>query len=93
MKGDGELPAASEIAAAAGLAKSTVYIYFRTKGAIFAAILLDGWGAVFEQLERAFCATSILEPPWGMPRRSSQALRLFPSWTSLIRRPNGLPSS
>jgi AcrR family transcriptional regulator len=38
---DGTLPAASEIAAAADLAKGTVYIYFRTKEEIFLALLLQ----------------------------------------------------
>ena len=49
-----ELPSVAEVAAAAGLAKGTVYLYFRTKGAIFAAILLEGWGVVIDQLEAAF---------------------------------------
>ena len=34
-----------------GLAKGTVYLYFRTKGAIFASILQDGWGEVISDLE------------------------------------------
>jgi AcrR family transcriptional regulator len=49
-----ELPSVAEVAAAAGLAKGTVYLYFRTKGAIFAAILLEGWGVVVDQLGTAF---------------------------------------
>ena len=49
-----ELPSVAEVAAAAGLAKGTVYLYFRTKGAIFAAILLEGWSDVIDQLETAF---------------------------------------
>jgi AcrR family transcriptional regulator len=48
------LPSVAEVAAAAGLAKGTVYLYFRTKGAIFADILLEGWGAVIGQLGDAF---------------------------------------
>jgi TetR/AcrR family transcriptional regulator len=48
-----ELPSVAEVAAAAGLAKGTVYLYFRTKGAIFADILLEGWGAVVDQLGAA----------------------------------------
>ena len=42
-EGDGRLPTAAEIAAAAGLAKGTVYIYFKTKEEIFANVLLEGW--------------------------------------------------
>jgi AcrR family transcriptional regulator len=51
-----ELPSVAEVAAAAGLAKGTVYLYFRAKGAIFADILLEGWGEVVDQLGTAFQA-------------------------------------
>lgn len=54
VAGDGELPSVALIAVAAGLAKGTVYLYFRTKGAIFASILQDGWGEVIGELERTF---------------------------------------
>lgn len=53
-KGRGELPSAASIAAGAGLAKGTVYLYFRTKEAIFAALLLRGWGEVVDVLETVF---------------------------------------
>lgn len=52
--GNGELPAVAQIAVAAGLAKGTVYLYFRTKGAIFASILQEGWGEVVDDLEETF---------------------------------------
>lgn len=48
--GDGGLPAAAQIASAAGLAKGTVYLYFRTKEEIFAALLLAGWGALLDEV-------------------------------------------
>ena len=47
--GEGELPTAAEIASAAGLAKGTVYLYFQTKEEIFAALLLQKWGAVMNE--------------------------------------------
>ena len=47
--GEGDLPTAAEIAAAATLAKGTVYLYFQTKEEIFAALLLQKWGAVMEE--------------------------------------------
>ena len=40
---DGSLPTAGEVAAEAGLAKGTVYLYFKTKDEIFANVLLEGW--------------------------------------------------
>ena len=54
VAGDGELPSVAQVAVAAGLAKGTVYLYFRTKGAIFASILQDDWGEVIGELERTF---------------------------------------
>ncbi len=54
VAGDGELPSVAQIAVAAGLAKGTVYLYFRTKGAIFISILQDGWSDVVGDLERTF---------------------------------------
>ena len=47
--GEGRLPTAAEIASAAGLAKGTVYLYFRTKEEIFSALLLEGWSAVMQE--------------------------------------------
>lgn len=52
--GDGTLPSAAGIAEAAGLAKGTVYLYFRTKEEIFAALLLEGWGSVLGAVVAAF---------------------------------------
>lgn len=43
LEGDGGLPSAARIAATCNLAKGTVYIYFSTKGAIFAALQAVGW--------------------------------------------------
>lgn len=53
VAGDGGLPSAARIAAAAGLAKGTVYLYFRTKEEIFAALLLAGWGALMDEVAQA----------------------------------------
>jgi AcrR family transcriptional regulator len=46
----GALPPVADIAAAAGLAKGTVYLYFRTKEEIFVALLEDGFGRLFRAL-------------------------------------------
>ena len=46
--GDGDLPAVERIAAAAGVAKGTVYLYYRTRDAIFADLMLNGWSAVLD---------------------------------------------
>ncbi len=55
--GPGTLPTAAEIAVAAGLAKGTVYLYFRTKEEIFAALLLEDWGAVMDRCQLLFKAS------------------------------------
>ena len=47
--GAGDLPTAARIASATGLAKGTIYLYFQTKEEIFAALLLQKWGAVMEE--------------------------------------------
>lgn len=54
--GDGSLPAAAEIAAAAGLAKGTVYLYFRTKEEIFIALLMRGLEIALGGIAAAFRA-------------------------------------
>ena len=54
VAGGGELPSVADIARAAGLAKGTVYLYFATKGAIFASILQDGWSEEIDELEETF---------------------------------------
>lgn len=54
--GDGGLPTAAEVAAATGLAKGTVYLYFTTKEEIFATVLVEVWAPVMEMVERIFLA-------------------------------------
>lgn len=46
----GALPPVADIASAAGLAKGTVYLYFRTKEEIFVALLEDGFARLFAAL-------------------------------------------
>jgi AcrR family transcriptional regulator len=57
LHGDGDLPTAAEVAKAAGLAKGTVYIYFKTKEEIFGQLLLDGWSPLLKATERIFAAS------------------------------------
>jgi len=57
QQGDGRLPSAAQIAAASGLAKGTLYIYFRTKEEIFAALLLHLWGPALATLVEEFVRT------------------------------------
>ena len=54
LAGDGSLPATAKIAAASGLAKGTLYLYFRTREEIFIALLLDGLNSLFDEVEGAF---------------------------------------
>jgi AcrR family transcriptional regulator len=58
--GHGDLPTVQVIAQASGLAKGTVYLYFRSKEAIFSALLLDGWSKVVGLVENTF-APSLAE--------------------------------
>jgi AcrR family transcriptional regulator len=53
---DEQLPSVSRVADAAGLAKGTVYLYFRTKEEIFAFLLLEGWSRVIETATKALTA-------------------------------------
>lgn len=48
------LPAAAAIAQAAGLAKGTLYLYFRSKEEIFTALLLAEWGVLLDEVDTAF---------------------------------------
>lgn len=55
--GEGSLPSAAEIAAAAGLAKGTVYLYFRTKEEIFVALLLESLDTLLDGISAVFRET------------------------------------
>lgn len=48
------LPAVAGIAAEAGLAKGTVYLYFETKEQIFADLLSREWGALLSHVGESF---------------------------------------
>ncbi|WP_174292631.1 TetR family transcriptional regulator [Sphingomonas bacterium] len=56
--GDGDLPTVDRIAATAGVAKGTVYLYFRTREAIFADLLLHGWNGVLADAAAIFAAAT-----------------------------------
>ena len=56
VAGGGSLPSAAAVATAAGLAKGTVYLYFRTKEEIFAALLLADWGGLMDDVAAAVMA-------------------------------------
>lgn len=47
----GELPTVADIAGATGLAKGTVYLYFRTKEEIFVALLEDDFARLLQALQ------------------------------------------
>lgn len=49
-----ELPSVSRIAETSGLAKGTVYLYFRTKEEIFLALLDDKFHALLQQIRALF---------------------------------------
>ncbi len=78
VAGDGELPSVASVAVAAGLAKGTVYLYFPTKGAIFASILQDGWGEVIGELELLFGP--------GAEARSDKVAAFLSSYVGYVER-------
>lgn len=52
------LPSASEIASKAGLAKGTLYLYFRTKEEIYLALLAEGFANWLETIKDELMAAS-----------------------------------
>ncbi len=54
LKNSESLPSVARIAQTANLAKGTVYIYFRTKEEIFAALLIEDWSALLDEVSAAF---------------------------------------
>jgi len=84
-EGTGELPAVSEIAAAAGLAKGTLYLYFRTREEIFSELIIAIWidmlaevTAVFETAKgpRAARVAAHLDHLIAYLQRTPEVLRL-----------------
>jgi AcrR family transcriptional regulator len=49
-----QLPSVARIAEAAGLAKGTVYLYFRTKEEIFVALLAEDFAGLLREVHEAF---------------------------------------
>ena len=58
-----QLPSAAHIANEAGLAKGTVYLYFRTKEEIFLALLGEEFFGLIQEIESIFADTSTLSIP------------------------------
>lgn len=56
LENDQQLPSVQAIASRAGLAKGTVYLYFRTKEEIFQALLESQFSGLFEALDSALRA-------------------------------------
>lgn len=51
-----QLPSAARIAEAAGLAKGTVYLYFRTKEEIFVALLAEDFAELLQEVHDTFAS-------------------------------------
>ncbi|MBA5605872.1 TetR family transcriptional regulator [Duganella sp. FT3S] len=71
------LPPVADIASAAGLAKGTVYLYFRTKEEIFVALLEDSFAQLFAALAPLLTALDMDQP--------GTAARFARAYTQLVR--------
>ncbi len=92
-EGSGELPSVAEVAARAGLAKGTVYLYFRSKEEVFLALLewrkLEWMNAVGGALEAAGPAASletVLDAATGYLLEHPDLLRLAGYGNSALER-------
>lgn len=47
--GEGDLPSAADLAAGAGIAKGTLYLYYATREEIFASLLRSGWANLLDR--------------------------------------------
>lgn len=75
------LPNVADIAAEAGLAKGTVYRYFRSKEEIFIALLQDDFSALFAPLSRVIAGLPdhAEQAATGFARAYSQQLQQLPT--------------
>lgn len=71
------LPPVADIASAAGLAKGTVYLYFRTKEEIFVALLEDSFARLFTALAPLLTGLDMRQP--------DAAARFARAYTQLVR--------
>ena len=63
-----QLPSAARIAEATGLAKGTLYLYFRTKEEIFVALLAEEFGALLRLVHEVFSEAAIPAPAQFLAR-------------------------
>ena len=63
----------AQVAAAAGLAKGTVYLYFKTKEELFLAVLEQQFDAWFDRIDRQ------LQTPAGEPAPAAVARQIYAS--------------
>ena len=80
-KANGTLPSVAQIAEAAGLGKGTIYIYYRTKEEIFAALLLERWLPFLQILEEEFSRSelTLIQRIEAFVSRFVEYVRSFPA--------------
>ncbi|MBV1775301.1 TetR/AcrR family transcriptional regulator [Burkholderiaceae bacterium DAT-1] len=78
-----QLPTVATIADASGLAKGTVYLYFRTKEAIFMALLGEAFADTLGQIHAAFAGQHHTDPARVFVEHFIAAIDAHPDMLSL----------
>jgi len=97
MEDSRQLPSAARIAESVGLAKGTLYLYFRTKEEIFLALLAQEFASLLQLVQEVFSSTPVPPPSEYLARyvahldRHPELLRLDSMAYSVLEQNMGEP--